>query len=199
MEEITELIFKARNGDRKALEEVIAMYDKRVYSFIYSITRDENASMDITQETFIKLFQNIQSYDVEKNFITWLFTIAKNNSINYLNKCKRCEVVDIDTHKELEGKHSEYGNPAEIYEEKEEKAKLIKQVEALPEKYKMLIYMKYILEMSYEEISSKLEIPVHKVESRLYMARQKLLKQIDSSKTNDFVGVVKNYLMPKFK
>lgn len=186
MDDDIHLIDKAINGDKSALEQIIAFYYKKIYSFIYNIVRNENDAVDIAQETFLKAFKNIQSFDTNKSFCTWLYTIAKNTAINYINKNNKhgtFENIDDLYGAEIQDNSS---NPSNVYENKNLHLKLINLIDMLPEKYSVLIHMKYLFGFSYEEISKKLAIPIYKVESRLYMARKKLLQEIAKDPDNEF-------------
>ncbi|WP_164950953.1 RNA polymerase sigma factor [Clostridium sp. FP2] len=68
------------------LEKIISRYDKKIYSFVYNIVRNREEAMDITQDSFVKAIKYIHSYDSGKNCSTWMFTIAKNTTYDYLKK-----------------------------------------------------------------------------------------------------------------
>ncbi|WLC66162.1 sigma-70 family RNA polymerase sigma factor [Clostridium tagluense] len=68
------------------LEEIISKYDKKIYSFVYNIVRNREEAMDITQDFFVKAIKYIHSYDSGKNFATWMFTIEKSTTYDYLKK-----------------------------------------------------------------------------------------------------------------
>lgn len=184
-----DLILRARNGDKAAFEEIISFYNKKIYSFIFNIVNNQNDAVDITQETFLKVFTGIESFDTKKNFVTWIYTIAKNCAISFLIKNQKYKLIEPEDNV-LNCASNKYddSNPESTFEKKEELLQLITLIEKLPEKYYKLIQMKYIFGLSYEEISNKLNIPVYKIESRLYIARKKLLKQITEYKNNSIEG-----------
>jgi RNA polymerase sigma-70 factor (ECF subfamily) len=180
MEQSRKILVKARKGDKKAFEELLLKYDKKVYGYIFSLIHNQETALDLTQDTFIKVFEKLYTFDLEKNFSTWLFTIAKNNTFNYLKKQKKA--MEIYT-KEETSITADNNNPSQIYEKKEEAKELYSIIDKLPKKYKVLIYLKYIERLNYDQISEKLNIPVSTVESRLYSARQRLVKKINSYKS----------------
>lgn len=194
-----DLLYKARKGDKSAMENIILLYDRKIYSFIFNIVKDENDAVDITQETFLKLFMNITKFDMNKNFSTWLYTIAKNTAFNHMKENKKNKFVD--NHNDFNNIDLQDGksNPANIYERKETQQRLIELIDILPEKYKILIQMKYVFNLSYEEISEKLGIPTYRVESRLFMARKRLLKQITKNKNDGFYNMFIHYFINKSK
>lgn len=176
MEQSREILFKAREGDKKAFEELLLKYDKKVYGYIFSLIHNEETALDLTQDTFLKVYNKLYTFDLEKNFITWLFTIAKNNTFNYLKKNKKT----MEFYAKEQTAMTSDNNPSQVYEKKEAAKELYSTIDKLPQKYKVLIYLKYVEKLNYVEISEKLNIPVSTVESRLYSARQKLVKYMGS-------------------
>ncbi|EKE25203.1 MAG: hypothetical protein ACD_5C00253G0006 [uncultured bacterium] len=81
-----ELIEEYIKGDQKSLDFLIDKYLNHLYNFVFQLVRDQAASEDIVQETFFKAWKNINKFDKNKKFSTWLFAIAKNNSIDWLKK-----------------------------------------------------------------------------------------------------------------
>jgi RNA polymerase sigma-70 factor (ECF subfamily) len=73
-------------GDDIALEKLIEKYLKPIYNFIYQLTRDKAVAQDITQDVFVRVWKNIDSFDTSKKFSTWLYAIAKNASLDWLKK-----------------------------------------------------------------------------------------------------------------
>ncbi len=92
-------------GDEKALGELIALYLKPVYNFVYHIARNAEDTEDITQETFVKAWRNLKRYDQRQNFKTWLFTIARNTPLFIekklfarINECKSVPIFSWVSH-----------------------------------------------------------------------------------------------------
>ncbi|MDI6619405.1 MAG: RNA polymerase sigma factor [Clostridiales bacterium] len=164
------VIKKAAEGDRDAFGELVAVYAKRLYGFLYAILQDEHDCLDIVQETFFKAYKNIFTFDTNRSFVTWLFTIAKNNAFNYLKSRNRNDLG----YESLDNIESKAEGPEEKILKKEETKRLVDAISRLPEKYKAIIYLKYISNLSYREIGKRLNIKESLVESRIYTARQKI-------------------------
>lgn len=175
-------------GNVNEYEKIIMKYDKRLYGFIYRIIGDEHAAQDITQETFIKAYENLGGFNFKKSFSTWIFTIAKNNAYNYLKRLRKNNMVPIideldDNEQETDTLIME--NPEKALEKKLQ-AKYINDImEKLSEKYRIIIFQKYVEDLSCKEISNKLCISEKAVESRLFRARQALIKIIDETEMNE--------------
>ena len=90
MQEISdnEIVRKYLKGDEEALEVLIKRYLKPIYSFVYKNIGDSEAAEDIAQETFVKMWKNLKKFDKQKKFSAWLFTIAKNASVDFLRRKK---------------------------------------------------------------------------------------------------------------
>lgn len=168
MGEEKEIVLKAKQGDKDSFEKLIFLYTKGLYGFVFNMLRQEQAAQDVVQETFFKAYSNLHSFNTNKVFSTWLYTIAKNSALNYIKANKKY------TFQEVEENSSNINNPEAVFINKEESIRLVKAMDTLSEKYRTLIYLKYINKLSYEEISKALNIPKSVVESRLYTARQKL-------------------------
>lgn len=179
------IIVEVLKGNTDAYERIIDKYGKRVYGFVYRLLSNEHSAQDITQETFIRAYEKLKAFNLGKNFPAWLFAIAKNISFNYIKKNKRTALYtfseDIDSFDE-DNFSSDSNNPEQLLHKKQYTGQIISVIEGMPEKYRVLIYLKYVDELSYREISQKLGIPIDTVESRLYYARQYIIKKLDDSK-----------------
>ena len=82
------LVSKYLSGEKEALEILIRRYLKPVYGFVYKYTGGVSETEDISQDVFIKVWKNLKKFDQVKNFKTWLFTIAKNTTLDFLRKKK---------------------------------------------------------------------------------------------------------------
>src|SRR6266567_2337668 len=83
-----QLVVEFLSGDDKALKKLIEKYLKPLYNFTYQLTRDPGAAEDITQDVFVKVWQNINSFDNQKKFSTWIYAIAKNTALDFLKRKK---------------------------------------------------------------------------------------------------------------
>ena len=98
------LISKAKSGDENALQELLSKYKIAVYNLIYRMVKDKQEAEDLTQETFIKTFKSLPSFNEEYAFSTWIFKIATNNCIDYFRK-RKLQTLSLD--KPIQYKDSE--------------------------------------------------------------------------------------------
>lgn len=180
------IIKRVKEGDKEAFRELLEAYEKKIYGFIYSMISESYVSQDLTQETFIKVYKNLRMYDETREFSPWIFGIAKNETFKYLNKSKKVSVVELNENVSLKGTHNE--NSIEgLLERRERYKEMCRIVNELPKKYSDIIILKYFSGLSYKEISTRLNIPEKKVESRLYIARKAIRKEY---KKNNSLGKV---------
>lgn len=168
-----ELIKKVLSGDNDAFSEIVNRYKNLVYSVILRMINDYEEANDISQEVFIKVYRNLDKYQPEYKFSTWIMRITTNHVIDYLRK-KKQETVNID---DVDYELSSSSNPEREYIEKEQGDIFIKAINKLPDMYKMPIVLYHIKRFSYQEIADMLNIPLSKVKNRIFRGRR-LLKDI---------------------
>src|SRR3989339_987602 len=86
LEEKKEIIIAAKKGDMRAFEKILYIYEKRIYSHLYRIVGQKEDAEDLTQTTFLKLYKNIKSINLDKNFNAWVYKIATNTAYDWLRK-----------------------------------------------------------------------------------------------------------------
>jgi RNA polymerase sigma-70 factor (ECF subfamily) len=177
-------IEEAKGGDKNAFSFLIDKYQKQIFHFIYQFFRDYQLSLEITQETFLRAFKFLHTYDSDKKFSTWLYSIAKNLCIDEMKRHSRAVTIPIAEVKNKEGVTE--GNP--LYFQKDPDSAMIRHQEGdalleavnkLPEKYRMVITLCYFEEMTYEEIADVVDIPISTVKVRIFRAKKKLLKLLE--------------------
>ncbi|GAA4439181.1 RNA polymerase sigma factor [Ravibacter arvi] len=143
-------LFRAEGGKTKAFNEMVKRYHQKVYWMVRKMVIDHDDSNDVTQEVFIKAWNGIDSFRGESQLYTWLYRIASNESINFLNKKKRKLQVPLeDVERELEDKLE--SDP--LIGGDEIQLKLQKALLKLPEKQRLVFNLKYFEELPYDEIS----------------------------------------------
>ncbi len=142
--------FREEGSKTRAFNEMVKKYHQKVYWMVRKMVIDHDDSNDVTQEVFIKAWNGIDSFRGESQLYTWLYRIASNEAINFLNKKKRRLQVSLDDmDKELEDKLE--SDP--LIGGDEIQLKLQKALLKLPEKQKLVFNLKYFEELPYEEIA----------------------------------------------
>ena len=170
-----ELIERYLKGDEKSLEILIQNYLKVIYSFIFKFVLCQQDAEDLTQEVFLKMWRNLKKFKKEKNFKSWLFTIAKNTCFDFLRKKKKNLALNLENLEII----ADFA-PSFIEElEKENWAEKIKrEIKKLPFKMQKVLDLYYNFGLNFREISEILKEPVNTIKSRHNRAIYKLKKSI---------------------
>ncbi len=156
--------------DRETFERIVREYDRKIFNAVYRLVDNYEDAMDITQIVFLKAYEKYNLYDPTFKLFSWLYKIAVNESINHIKSRKR--TVQLDHRLE-----SMERNPEENVLHGKMIDRLQEALHTLKLDYRVVVVMKYFLELSYNDISDLLDIPVKTVKSRLFTARG-LLKNI---------------------
>ena len=175
-------------GDTTAYNELMKLYRDPLYFMLLEKVGDKELAKDLTIEALGKAFKKLHMYTPNYTFSTWLFTVARNNCIDYLrkNKIKTTSfdqfTIDNDGKKNKIDIQSDELNPEGILIRKQKIAILRQVVDKLKPKYRELVKLRYFKEMSYEEISTLLQIPIGTVKAQLYRSREQLFQIVSGSK-----------------
>jgi len=180
-EEIVSYIVK---GKTELFSVIIDRYQSKVFSTVYHYTHDQEEARDLTQEIFIKLYNNLQSYKSKASFSTWLYRIAVNRCIDWTRK-KKLQTVsafydssdeEIDIYDTIADRVE---SPEEALIKQENKVYIRKVVEDLPEIYKTVIILYYFEDFSPQEISDITGVPKRTIETRLYRGKNLLKLRLE--------------------
>ena len=154
------------------LEVIYRQYANAVYRYLFSLTRDQDISEELTQETFYQAVRCIDRYDGTSKMTTWLFAIAKNQFYTYLRKHPAYSELSEDTDTVMSAENE--------YIERDEKAELIKRVRHLRDPYRDVVSMRIYGDMSYREIGDILGRSENWVRVTFYRGKEMLRKEISS-------------------
>ena len=177
-----ELVERVQGGDQDAFKELVERYQRKVYSICYGMLKDSEASLDVSQEVFIKVYRYMEKFNRESSFYTWLYRITVNMCIDHIRKNSKVQRVEYDdriSHEsgEIEGEEhslpSTLGiHPDKVYGRKELREKMLEALETLSEKHRTILILREVEGLSYEEMADVLNISKGTVMSRLYHARR---------------------------
>jgi len=193
-EESKRLIENYTAGDEQSFEALVDLHLKPLYSFLYLILRDKDATEDAIQETFIKVWRNLKKYDSNKKFKTWLYTIAKNTAFDSLKKKK---ALPFSSFEDEDGRtpFENISQAPEILEylETEEMISAVDEaLKRLSPLYRTLIVLLYREDFSLQETAEILKIPYNTLKSRHLRGIQKLQAEIQKDlhpiRTNDRIN-----------
>lgn len=164
-----QLISKVLDGDEEMFAEIVNIYLKAIYNFVYRLAGDRDAAEDLTQETFVKAWKNLKRFDQGRSFKTWLFTIAKNTTFDWLKKKKEIPFstfTDEEGESWLENVADENILPDEILERKNIAEELDIILQKLPPHYRAILLLHHKEDFSLHEIAEILGEPYNTIKSR---------------------------------
>ncbi len=166
-----------QEGDENAYIELVNRYKDKLINFIFNYLGDLESSEDVVQETMIKLYQKKHYYKEIAKFSTWLYTIAKNLANTELRKRKQRKTTLLSQFSKDDKTYELPSNDPEPGQEIQTDIvnKIIKDaVDQLSEKFKIVIVLRDIQGLSYEDISEIINVPIGTVKSRINRARLQL-------------------------
>jgi len=176
-----ELIARFQDGDEYAFEEIVHRYKDRLLNFVFRFLGQMDEAEDIVQDTFLKVYKKKNAYQNIARFSTWIYTIAGNLAKTELRKRKRRRMFSISS-KGVDEKEYELPSGNRTPEEETESLfneKIIQgAIEKLHEKFRTVIILRDIQELSYDEISKIIGVPLGTVKSRVNRARLKLREML---------------------
>lgn len=178
----TQMVLAVREGDTTAYRGLVEKYQQRVYQMVYGMVRNQEDGRDITQDAFVKAYNNLHRFRLESSFYTWIYRIAMNLAIDFLRKRARRGTTEFDetiASRDADGGISEAHNsegPAKTFERKQLYNRIMDALQELPEDQRQVVLLRELEGLSYKEIAEVMEIPEGTVMSRLYYARKKLQK-----------------------
>ena len=176
------LIQQSRTGDGGAFVELVELYRDKIQRLAYRMLNSKPDSEDIVQETFMRVYLNLNHYDESQKFSTWIYRIGKNLCIDLLRKKKNVQSLDAEFSDDEETTYyhrlaSEEASPENRVLLSETQTQIRKAINKLSAKYRAVITLYYLHDLTLPEISEKLGLPVTTVKSRLHRGRELLRKK----------------------
>ena len=174
------LIIEAQKGDIHAFEELLLKIEKTIYNTVYRLVLNHEDAKDLSQEIIIKIYKNLDKCEDVRAFKGWMFRIIKNTCMDEFRKRKNkhTKSIDDDFSEDIKNQISAKDKtPEEEFISKETVVLVREAISKLPEQHRILIILRDLNGLSYEEISKVLEVSIGTVKSRLSRARASL-KQI---------------------
>lgn len=176
-EEILNLLQSSDNMEQ-GFKWLVLKYQKQLYAHIRRMVHEHEDANDVIQNTFIKVFRNIKKFERKSKLYTWLYRIATNETITFLNKKKRKATISLDN--EESGMINQLSTEV-FFDGDAAQIKLQKAISALPKKQKRVFNMRYFEEMPYREISEILGTSVGGLKASYHHA----VKKIEHFLTNE--------------
>lgn len=177
------LVNRATGGDQEAFKELFQKYKTPLFYHVLRMVHNREIVEDLLQEIFLKAFDNIYSYNPAYAFSTWLYRITTNHTIDYLRK-KKLKTYSLDEPiKTKDGDMSidvidEHMSSDDMIMRKQRAAILKEAMVSLPAKYRQVIELRHMDELSYQEIADIMELPLGTIKAHIFRARELLYKYL---------------------
>ncbi|CAN5835472.1 sigma-70 family RNA polymerase sigma factor [soil metagenome] len=174
------LFERYQDGDESAFSLIVQRYEPLIKGFLFKRLKDEERLQDLTQDTFLRVHRARDRYDSARKFSTWIYTIASNLLKNeYRNRSRRRETPFSELRKESQEQassrpvefESDVPDPEQIAYQGELRTAISETIGRMDEHHRVPFVMREVEDLTYEEISAAIGVPVGTVKSRLFRAR----------------------------
>ncbi|HHU78280.1 MAG: RNA polymerase sigma factor [Caldicoprobacterales bacterium] len=182
MSDEARLLEEARAGSLSAFEELIGLYEKKIYNYCLRMTNSREDAEDLTQEVFVRVYRNLNKFRGKSRLSTWIYRIAHNVCIDQYRRTKAVSISisqprGADDEREME-LPAESPSPEEEIIRREEQERLLECISRLKPAYRTVIVLRDIQNHSYEEIAEILSLPLGTVKSHISRARAALREAV---------------------
>jgi RNA polymerase sigma-70 factor (ECF subfamily) len=168
------LLRRLRRGDARAFAVLVARYQDRVFNLAARMLGDAAEAEDVTQEVFVSVHQSLARFRGECRLSTWIFRVAKNHALNRLKRAAVRDAAAVDA--ESAGDAREGQRPDALAIGREREAAVRRAIEMLPPDQRLLVVLRDMEGLSYEEVAEVADLPDGTVKSRLHRARMALME-----------------------
>lgn len=179
----SELVRQSQNGDRTAFQALIRKYETRILALVIGMVKDREDALDITQDVFLRAFQNLKKFRLQSTFYTWIYRIAVNRAIDFQRRTWKHRAESGDNHpleNEALDRAEGASEPFEEVRKKEIRSKIQEAISELTPEHRAVILLREAEGLSYAEISQILGCSPGTVMSRLFYARRRLRERLGS-------------------
>lgn len=180
----TKLALLARKGDQRAFAEIVELFKDKIFHLAFRMLNNRHEAEDVVQDTFLRVYKNLERYDENQKFSTWIYRIGTNLCIDRLRKRKPVYSLDAEMNEQegIDGYAlipSDDRTPETELMLSETKEMIREAIDSLPAKYKSVMVLRYLNELSLQEISEVLDMPVTTIKTRVHRGREFLRKKLE--------------------
>lgn len=182
MEDERQWIEEVLSGNKQAYAQIINKYKNPLYATILRMIGNQQDAADLVQESFIKIYYRLGKFDGKGSFSSWMYRVAINHCMDEFRK-KRYKMEQIEIR---EDDIMDFHHPEVIFLKKEKNRQLEKLIESLPKEERMILLLRYVNELSYNEIGEIMSLSLSTVRNKLHRAKKKLRETIQGEKGGYF-------------
>jgi len=174
-----DLVRQAQKGEMGAFEELVSRHRDKIYARAYSMMRNEDEALDLSQEAWVKGWQRLVQFQGDSSFVTWMTRIVINLCLDQLRKQKRQRAESIEVLEEESGGVERYmpvtvPNPTAGLERSELRQRIDRALGQLSEEHRMVLVLHEFEDLEYKEIAKRMDCSIGTVMSRLFYARRRM-------------------------
>lgn len=170
------LVAASKNGDQDAFSLLVLRYQRRVFNLVFRMLQNYEEACEITQETFLAAWQGLPAFRGEARFTTWLYRIAYNCSLKQLDARKRDQALQVALQSEQEDEELQSTQLTRL----DHQELVQEQLSQLPPKYRIVLILRHLQDMTYEEMAEVLTMPIGTIKTHLFRARNLLKERLQS-------------------
>ncbi len=175
------LVAASKQGDQDAFAQLVQRYQRRIFNLVFRILQQYDEATEITQETFLAAWQGLPSFRGDARFPTWLYRIAYNCSLKQLEHRRRDRALQAAIQAEQVLQHVDDSMRADTELEAHDRQTMIQeQISNLPAKYRIVLVLRHLQEMTYEEMAEALTMPIGTIKTHLFRARNLLKERLEA-------------------
>lgn len=175
------LVTASKRGDQDAFAQLVQRHQRRVFNLVFRMLQDYEEASEVTQETFLAAWQGLHSFRGDARFSTWLYRIAYNSALKQVEQRKRDRA--LQSAMQAEQIIAEAGNEGRMETELEQHARqdfIRENLATLPVKYRAVLVLRHIQDMTYEEMAEILTVPIGTIKTHLFRARNLLKERLET-------------------
>jgi RNA polymerase sigma-70 factor (ECF subfamily) len=177
---------RARRGDQNAFAALVRQVQRPVYGLCLRLLRTEGEAQEVAQETFLRAYQNLERYDLERPFDLWVLAIARNLCLDLLRRRSRVQTEDVDEHAQVLPSNAPTAEDAAI--EKQERKSLEEAMSLLSAEDREVLALYYVQKRTTKEIAEVIGVAPGTIMARLFRAREKLRNRMQQHAQQDNRG-----------
>jgi len=174
-------IEQALRGNKVAFGHLVRAYERPVYNLAYRMLGNGAEAEDAAQETFLRAYTKLATYQPERKFVNWLLSIASHHCIDRLRRSGRAPQLSLDGPMPPQWETSHEPRPDQVVSQKQEQEQVRSALDTLPAEYRAAVVLRYWYDLSYEEIAEVMSTTESAIKSRLHRARRMLAEQLQAA------------------
>ncbi len=175
------LVTASKRGDQDAFAQLVQRHQRRVFNLVFRMLQDYEEASEITQETFLAAWQGLPAFRGEARFSTWLYRIAYNSALKQVEQRKRDRALQSAMHAEQVIAEANNAGRMETELDRHARQDFIREhLATLPAKYRIVLILRHIQDMTYEEMAEILTMPVGTIKTHLFRARNLLKERLEA-------------------